>query len=476
MIHLSATLAQMERSRRPKPSPTAPSVDDSKFGTLRASKPSSRAQSVAESDESDGDDANGRSSAKLSKSSSLSRKASKSGSRPQSRTERPRADSTATSASAVTERGKEKEKTDAKKMGIAGWASSISKMTGRAKNRGRADVLMGESDGEDGATENAATETPEPASARATPTKSKMSRGNTPNASPSLPSRVLKSTSQQNKKIAVALHDFAAASTDELSFKTGDQIFVLNEVVEGWWMGELSGTGKTGLFPTTYTEILNASTSSLNAKPVLPRRPSAGASALPPSISRASPVAEVKKPAWLTQPDTIDASDDDHPFGDNYIASSRTPTNGGFYSESVASSTAGDDDDDDGRHLMLDTKNSNDDLNVLRAAPPVPMRRPSNTSSIKKAPPPPPPPRRATTAPQPSALLAATQLQSKSRSNSSSRTNSTNTSYVSIPAAADEEFHSSPFDNPTDSGGCGDFKQNPFKPKGMCSNCFDMHG
>jgi hypothetical protein len=24
--------------------------------------------------------------------------------------------------------------------------------------------------------------------------------------------------------------------------------------------------------------------------------------------------------------------------------------------------------------------------------------------------------------------------------------------------------------------GCTEFKQNPFKPKGMCSNCFEFHG
>jgi len=44
---------------------------------------------------------------------------------------------------------------------------------------------------------------------------------------------------------------------DELSFKAGTEIAVLNEVLDDWWMGEVDG--QTGLFPTSYVEILVSS-------------------------------------------------------------------------------------------------------------------------------------------------------------------------------------------------------------------------
>ncbi|KAF8908799.1 hypothetical protein CPB85DRAFT_767226 [Mucidula mucida] len=63
--------------------------------------------------------------------------------------------------------------------------------------------------------------------------------------------RILPPPSLQQKKIVRALYDFSGSS-DELSFKVGDEILVLNEVLDEWWMGKLDG--KQGLFPTSYTE------------------------------------------------------------------------------------------------------------------------------------------------------------------------------------------------------------------------------
>jgi hypothetical protein len=413
-------------------------------------------------------------------------------SRPQSRSERKRTDST---VSTSTEKGekkdkekdKEKEKAEknaSKRLSIGGWASSIGKMTGRGKNKERSkfDSLMADEDEDEdsdtgaGADESGIKSTPGTRSS--SPIKPKiMSRGNTPNASPKVPARIAKPPSQQDRKIAVALHDFAAASNDELSFKSGDKIIVLNEVIDGWWMGEHSSTGKTGLFPTTYTEVLNASTSSLGSKPPLPRRPSS--TALQPSLSRSTPPSPVssktKPPAMLLKsPETDPASpssDMDHPFGDSHMAASRSPLNGGFYEDSITSDNGRDDDDDETR-LVPDTEDSDDGLHVYRSAPPAPPARRMSIPSSKKTAPPPPPPRRSTT------HLSVPQVPPRpaiSRSNSSTRTNSTNNSFVSVAdAQPEQEFTSSPFDNPRD--GCGDFKQNPFKPKGFCNNCFQMHG
>ncbi|KAL6070720.1 Mitogen-activated protein kinase kinase kinase mlk-1 [Balamuthia mandrillaris] len=53
---------------------------------------------------------------------------------------------------------------------------------------------------------------------------------------------------------AVALYDFAAETEDELPFKTGDVIKLVEcEDLAAWWQGELNG--KVGLFPSSYVEV-----------------------------------------------------------------------------------------------------------------------------------------------------------------------------------------------------------------------------
>lgn len=51
-----------------------------------------------------------------------------------------------------------------------------------------------------------------------------------------------------------ALYDFAASEQDELDFKKGDIIAVLESVYRDWWRGSLKG--RTGIFPLNYVEIL----------------------------------------------------------------------------------------------------------------------------------------------------------------------------------------------------------------------------
>lgn len=59
---------------------------------------------------------------------------------------------------------------------------------------------------------------------------------------------------------AVALYDFIGnEETDELSFKAGDIITILNsESGDGWWEGKLVD-GSTGVFPELYVQILSFS-------------------------------------------------------------------------------------------------------------------------------------------------------------------------------------------------------------------------
>jgi signal transducing adaptor molecule len=51
-----------------------------------------------------------------------------------------------------------------------------------------------------------------------------------------------------------ALYDFNSTEAEELEFKKGDVIAVLESVYKDWWRGSLKG--KTGIFPLNYVEKL----------------------------------------------------------------------------------------------------------------------------------------------------------------------------------------------------------------------------
>ncbi|KAI9143861.1 hypothetical protein BKA69DRAFT_1122898 [Paraphysoderma sedebokerense] len=61
----------------------------------------------------------------------------------------------------------------------------------------------------------------------------------------------------QAHKQVIATFDFTASAGDELSMVKGDIIAVVEEVDEGWWMGEITdatGIQRRGLFPSNYVE------------------------------------------------------------------------------------------------------------------------------------------------------------------------------------------------------------------------------
>jgi hypothetical protein len=45
-----------------------------------------------------------------------------------------------------------------------------------------------------------------------------------------------------------------AEDTDELPFKVGEQIEVLDASDAGWWEGRSCSSGKQGIFPVNYVE------------------------------------------------------------------------------------------------------------------------------------------------------------------------------------------------------------------------------
>jgi hypothetical protein len=184
------------------------------------------------------------------------------------------------------------------------------------------------------------------------------------------------SSAPKAQKRVEALYDYEGTAADELSFHQGDEIIVINEVQDDWWMGQLGS--KTGLFPSSYVRALSGNG---RAPPALPRRPSPDASGYAGDISRRQD---------MTDTDTDAASEVDHPFGDHMLAA-RSPVYGHFPHHeheppSVENSAAEDTGDEEERPVLPKANDSN----TPRAPPPMPPRLPS----FKKTPPPPPPARR----------------------------------------------------------------------------------
>ncbi|KAJ7195882.1 hypothetical protein C8J57DRAFT_1443090 [Mycena rebaudengoi] len=306
---------------------------------------------------------------------------------------RKRSDSTGTAG------GGEKDK---RRLSMAGWASSAVGTTPSGTTRGTPTRINA-----GGMLRKASL----PSLSRRTSAKA---NGKGSGSAPKLPTRatILPPPSQAQRKVVRALYDFSG-SADELTFRTGDQIVVVNEVLDGWWMGELNG--RQGLFPTPYTEVLPS-------KPPLPKR-----------AGRPDDRDETK--GTSDSEDYMRASDDDEDANELYgrplaAASNRSP----FYGGPMDTASI---------NLMSSHTDS-----YSRPAPPV---RRSTTSellaSVKKAPPP-PPPRRST------ASISA----SSSPLIPDRRLGTTRSIEISSTVATSEN-------------GCREFKQNPFKPKGMCSNC-----
>ncbi|KAI8992761.1 hypothetical protein BD414DRAFT_284774 [Trametes punicea] len=471
---LGAPQAKPPRSR-PAPASRTPSIKS----TMSAKKAAEQGSVDSSDDES-----------VLSRTKSLSRRKSDAGSKPpsrsQSRASRKRSDSTAT---ATSEKEKDKEAKPEKqshRLSVAGWASSaMSSVTGRGKKDKDKEMFAALRDDDD-SDRSDADEFGMPKSSKSQKHKSSVS--GLPGASPRLPIRMVKSLSRsgsekgqdkdkdfegQARKQVIALHDFAAASVDELSFKAGDQIEVLSEVIDGWWMGELRG--KRGLFPTTYTEVINTSSSSLPQKPPLPQRPS---SSLTRSLSSTNGGSR-------TGSSLSSFEDGRHPFGgDNLHDGSARQS----YEASIQSSHLDESSDDESGSLMhAQPVDDSFSSRYVAAVPPpaISVRRSTealSTSPAKKAPPPPPPRRSGLTASPASTPPAipsrpATLRSKSSQSSAASFAAIANTS-LSVGGGGSEELTHSPFDSPRDevmNTGCSEFKQNPFKPKGYCNNCFQTH-
>ncbi|KAK2464103.1 hypothetical protein APHAL10511_003851 [Amanita phalloides] len=304
---------------------------------------------------------------------------SRSGSRAPSYMSRKRSDSSTT----IGERDRESEKDKAdkpKRLSVAGWASSavgsVTSLGRKSRDKDRFSELPDDSDDHD----------------------------DHDNSSPLLQSNSFHSTEKRcltkhnkQRKIVRAVKDFEG-SPDELSFNTGDEIIVINEVLDEWWLGLLNN--KTGLFPTAYVEALPG-------KPRIPEQWLQTEEAdLEDDKARALP-------GDTYGSDTGDLDEYGRLSRQQPISEHRSP----FFTgpSDVVSITSSGHEDEEAN--LMPKKNRAEDVDDSRwghaGPPPPPMRRSTttdirtllgpaslSTSSPKKPTlPPPPPPRRSSTIP-----------------------------------------------------------------------------
>lgn len=60
------------------------------------------------------------------------------------------------------------------------------------------------------------------------------------------------------RMVCIALYNNIAEEVDELNFKAGDMIELIEVDESGWWKGRLVNDGSVGVFPSNYVEIIDS--------------------------------------------------------------------------------------------------------------------------------------------------------------------------------------------------------------------------
>ncbi|PPQ64116.1 hypothetical protein CVT24_008727 [Panaeolus cyanescens] len=343
------------------------------------------------------------------------------------------------------------------------------------------------------------------------------------------------------RKVVRALHDFSGSSADELSFKAGDEIIVVSEVLDDWWEGEMvKQPSKKGLFPTSYVEEVTASDASRRNRDADAESDRARDSYILSDPDddeelRMPPMPANRSPSFYNGFDDAvsftGSLDDDGPstakpiglgsglktqpfsaFGDAPFTLVNPTKNDGWMHDFntnneplplPAPPVLGtrrrtgplNPEDPAQRHLLSRSQSEGvtpaPDIDVIATST-------SQGSPTKKIPPPPPP--RRTHSHNPSSSLSGIPTPPiPERRYGPGASLSTPSGLGSVPSltrasslsstSESNDHHGmdrSPFESAVDlevefgqengkTVGCGQFRQNPFKPRGMCSNCLEYH-
>ncbi len=158
---------------------------------------------------------------------------------------RKRSDSQTTTGSAVEAARDRKEKEEKKKGSWSVWGRNGSK-----RDREQFTSLRGSADDESDSSDHerasgSPTQVSKSASLISLGKWSKSQQNISTPRIPALGSRT-RGRESERQKVVRATSDYLGSS-DELSFRTGDEIIVIGEVIDGWMMGQFDG--KKGLFP-----------------------------------------------------------------------------------------------------------------------------------------------------------------------------------------------------------------------------------
>ncbi|KAI5118715.1 hypothetical protein M0805_004514 [Coniferiporia weirii] len=306
------------------------------------------------------------------------------------------------------------------------------------------------------------------------------------------------------RKVMKALYDFSGSS-DELSFRAGEEIVVLHEVLDDWWLGEAGG--RKGLFPTNYATVVKTAT---------PRSKSASTSNILGlgQLSRRNSKArldEESRRILVSASDTDVSADgeDEHdgesisewqPFDDRHHAPA--PQGSGTVLDSLDYRADYGDSDISDREFRRKLSMSLAKLDVQRLpsrpagdevrSADVSTSSPSS-SPVKRIPPPPPPPRR-----QPASANPGGPPPLPTRNSAPIRAQSAGAMINALvpPSTESRRAHSdtsSPFESQSElsfdtvattyahstimcrSCNCEDFVEDPFRGRSICANCAHPH-
>ncbi|XP_026483772.1 LIM and SH3 domain protein Lasp isoform X3 [Vanessa tameamea] len=64
-----------------------------------------------------------------------------------------------------------------------------------------------------------------------------------------------RASNHHNQRVYIAMYDYEANDSDEVSFREGDYISNVTSIDEGWMTGQVLRTGRTGMLPANYVEL-----------------------------------------------------------------------------------------------------------------------------------------------------------------------------------------------------------------------------
>ena len=306
---------------------------------------------------------------------------------------------------------------------------------------------------------------------------------------------------KNTRKVVKAIYDFSG-SGEELSFKTGDEIVVINEVLDDWWLGEFEG--RKGLFQRNYVVLVKVVDA---PAPMKSRNPSTTSIMNLVRSGKPSPE-DLESRRTLVEPseselsmtddehdiDSIDdwhpsSSDDRHSFqppGAIIPAPSEEQTLVVAHAKEPTVRA-----EEFNQKLSLTLEKLHSQRDPPRSYSPRLDGQPS--PSPNKRMPPPPPPRRSTA----NASPIPPPLPYRSVPNRAQSSNVPLHNHLGLPALPPRAHSdtSSPFESQSELSfetvaktrvagprgiscafcGCDDFVEDPFRGRGLCANCTHEH-